>query len=336
MLPVDLFDPLDDSLVELWLSDNFLTDLPDGIFDGLTGLQTLNLSCNSLTVLDLDRFDPFATTLTTLDIRRNRFTTPPTETDLRAKLTNLTTLLTGDKLCLVNPDTGAPTFADARTARSVAENTTAGRPIGAPVAAVDPDGDRLTYTLGGTDAASFDIVETSGQLRTKTALNHEGRSSYSVTVSVHDGKDANGDVDTATDDTIDVTIDVGNVDEAGTVSFAQIGDAVTATVSDPDGSVHSEVWQWARSSRRSRGWTDIMSATSASYTPVDDDQGMYLRATASYDDAHGPGKGAQGVSASQIALPDLRVTTLVSGLSIPWDIAFTPTARCCSPSGREC
>ena len=324
VLPVDLFDPLDDSLVELWLSDNSLTDLPDGIFDGLTGLQTLNLSCNSLTVLDLDRFDPFATTLTTLDIRGNRFTTPPTETDLRAKLTNLTTLLTGDKLCRVNPDTGAPTFADARTARSVAENTTAGRPIGAPVAAVDPDGDRLTYTLGGTDAASFDIVETSGQLRTKTALNHEGRSSYSVTVSVHDGKDANGDVDTATDDTIDVTIDVGNVDEAGTVSFAQIGDAVTATVSDPDGSVHSEVWQWARSSRRSRGWTDIMSATSASYTPVDDDQGMYLRATASYDDAHGPGKGAQGVSASQIALPDLRVTTLVSGLSIPWDIAFTP------------
>ena len=323
VLPVDLFDSLDDSLVELWLSDNFLTDLPDGIFDGLTGLQTLNLSCNSLTVLDLDRFDPFATTLTTLDIRRNRFTTPPTETDLRAKLTSLTTLLTGDKLC-VNPDTGAPTFADAHTARSVAENTTAGRPIGAPVAAVDPDGDRITYTLGGTDAASFDIVETSGQLRTKTALNYEGRSSYSVTVSVHDGKDANGDVDTATDDTIDVTIAVGNVDEAGTVSFAQIGDTVTATVSDPDGGVNDEVWQWTRSSRRNRGWTDIMNSTSASYTPVDDDQEMYLRATVSYDDAHGPGKGAQGVSASQIAPPDIRVTTLVSGLSIPWDIAFTP------------
>ena len=45
---------------------------------------------------------------------------------------------------------------------------------------------------------------------------------------------------------------------------------------------------------------------------------------ASYDDAHGPGKGAQGVSASQIAPPDIRVTTLVSGLSRPWDIAFTP------------
>ena len=324
VLPVDLFDPLDDSLVDLGLSDNSLTDLPDGIFDGLTGLQTLNLSCNFLTALDLDRFDPFATTLTTLDIRRNSFTTPPTETDLRAKLTSLTTLLTGDKLCSVDPAPGAPAFADARTARSVAENTTAGRPIGAPVAAVDPDGDRMTYTLGGTDAASFDIVETSGQLRTKTALNYEGRSSYSVTVSVHDGKDANGDVDTATDDTIDVTIAVGNVDEAGTMSFAQIGDTVAATVSDPDGGVNGEVWQWARSSRRSRGWTDIMSATSASYTPVDDDQGMYLRATASYDDAHGPGKGAQGVSSSQIAPPDLRVTTLVSGLSRPWDIAFTP------------
>ena len=51
-----------------------------------------------------------------------------------------------------------------RTARTVAENTVAGEAIGAPVAATDPDnGDTLTYTLGGADAASFDIVSTSGQ-----------------------------------------------------------------------------------------------------------------------------------------------------------------------------
>ena len=31
----------------------------------------------------------------------------------------------------------------------------------------------LTYTLGGTDAASFSIVSTTGQLQTSTALDYE-------------------------------------------------------------------------------------------------------------------------------------------------------------------
>ena len=61
--------------------------------------------------------------------------------------------------------------------------------IGAPVAATDPgNGDPLTYTLGGTDAASFDIVPTTGQLRTKAALNHEATASYTVAVAVRDSK----------------------------------------------------------------------------------------------------------------------------------------------------
>ena len=59
-----------------------------GIFAGLTGLKGLDLSCNALTALDLTRFDPFASTLTYLDISSNSFTTPPTQTALRAKLTN--------------------------------------------------------------------------------------------------------------------------------------------------------------------------------------------------------------------------------------------------------
>ena len=45
--------------------------------------------------------------------------------------------------------------------RMVAENTAAGANIGGPVVATDVDsGDTLTYTLGGTDAASFDIEST--------------------------------------------------------------------------------------------------------------------------------------------------------------------------------
>ena len=84
-----------------------------------------------------------------------------------------------------------PTFAetpgeDGRLLRSVAENTPAGKPIGAPVTATDADGDALTYTLTGPDASSFALDETSGQIQTHTALNYETRASYSVTVTASD------------------------------------------------------------------------------------------------------------------------------------------------------
>ena len=74
----------------------------------------------------------------------------------------------------------APKFADDQdpvtdedeedAARKVAENTAAGIDIGAPVVATDADADVLTYTLEGTDAASFDIDWATGQLKTKGPL----------------------------------------------------------------------------------------------------------------------------------------------------------------------
>ena len=73
---------------------------------------------------------------------------------------------------------------------------------------------RSGHTLGGTDAASFDIVGASGQLQTKAALDYETRTSYSVTVAVRDAKDIHGNPDTTTDDTITVSISVTTEDEA--------------------------------------------------------------------------------------------------------------------------
>ena len=54
--------------------------------------------------------------------------------------------------------------------------------------AVDPDGDTLTYRLGGTDAASFDMESETGQLKTRTDVNydHEVKTSYVVTVQAAD------------------------------------------------------------------------------------------------------------------------------------------------------
>ena len=114
----------------------------------------------------------------------------------------------------------APEFPATETgARSVAENTSAGASIGGPVAATDADNDALTYRLGGTGAASFDIEKSSGQLRTKAALDFETRASYSVTVSVHDGKDARHNANATTDATMTVTVAVTNVDEDGAVTL---------------------------------------------------------------------------------------------------------------------
>ena len=96
----------------------------------------------------------------------------------------------------------------------MAENTATGLDIGDPVAATDTENDTLTYSLDATSAASFDIDEFSGQLRTKAALDFEDKSSYTVTVSVRDSMDANGDADEMTDDTIRVTIQVANVNDA--------------------------------------------------------------------------------------------------------------------------
>ena len=85
------------------------------------------------------------------------------------------------------PETHAPVFAGSRTTRSIAENTPAGVNIGSPVSATDVDDDTLTYTLGGTDAGSFRMVRSSGQLQTQAPLDYETKKSYTVTVTVSDG-----------------------------------------------------------------------------------------------------------------------------------------------------
>ena len=76
------------------------------------------------------------------------------------------------------PETHAPVFAGSRTTRSIAENTPAGVNIGSPVSATDADDDTLTYTLGGTDATSFSIVRSSGQLQTQAPLDYETKKAY--------------------------------------------------------------------------------------------------------------------------------------------------------------
>ena len=292
-----------------------------------------------------------------------------------------------------------PTFQGATTSREISENTPADQNVGAPVRATDQESDTLTYSLGGTDARHFDISTSTGQILTKSALDYEStKKSYTVTVSVHDGKNPNGDADTSSDATItvtinvtnedeapeitsgaattswnenatgtvatyrandpenatttwsvhgsdaanfgiteagelyietvpdyenkrtyqvrvqvsdgsniadlDVTINITNVDEPGVVTLSQsslqVGTQINAGVTDPDRIDSDITWSWHRSTSNTGGWASIRDATGSAYTPGNADEGMYLRATASYDDGHGTGKSASGVTDSKI------------------------------------
>ena len=143
------------------------------------------------------------------------------------------------------PSNNAPTFSDSSTTRTIAENTGSGVNIGSAVSATDADDDTLTYSLGGTDAATFNIDSTSGQLRTSASLDYETKPSYTVTITVSDGNGGS--------DSITVTINITDVDETpsnnaptfsdssttrtiaeNTGSGVNIGSAVSATDADDD------------------------------------------------------------------------------------------------------
>ena len=104
---------------------------------------------------------------------------------------------------------------------TVDENTPPGSLVGDAITGTDPDGDVLTCSLSGIDASSFVLDGSTGQITvgSGTLLDYEsGPTRYTVVVSVHNGRGAYGDDDSTIDDLIEVSIDVSNVDEAGTVS----------------------------------------------------------------------------------------------------------------------
>ncbi|MYA68498.1 leucine-rich repeat protein, partial [Candidatus Poribacteria bacterium] len=206
-LPSGVFDGLT-ALTTLYLDNNKFTSLPSGVFDGLTALTVLWLHNNPFTSLPSGVFDEL-TALITLNLAYNAISNVSALENMTA-LTHL--YLSGNPISDYGPlsrlkaaidaiedhpgifididiNNNIPVFTDGTsTARSIAENTASGTNIGDPVSATDADtDDPLAYTLGGTDAESFSIVSTSGQLQTNAALDYETQSAYTVTVDVAAG-----------------------------------------------------------------------------------------------------------------------------------------------------
>ncbi len=182
-----------------------------------------------------------------------------------------------------------PSFVDgSATTREVPENSPGGTRVGGPVAATVSGGRHLTYRKSGVGGALFDVASQTGQIfvAADAALDYEsGTRSYTfeVTAKALAGPESK----------IPVTITVTNVDEAGAVALQppgapQIGTPITAALTDPDGGVTGEVWQWQRSAD-GVSWTDIEGAMSAEYTPVASDAAMLLRVRVTYGDTLGSG-----------------------------------------------
>ena len=115
----------------------------------------------------------------------------------------------------------SPSFTEgSKTTRSVPENVPVGTKIVNRVSARDPDGHRVTYSLGGDDRRSFTIGSLLGQLYTNVELDRETKARYYVTAVVSDRGGGS--------DSIEITIIVTDVDEAPAVTGEQ-------AVSQPEG-----------------------------------------------------------------------------------------------------
>ena len=124
-----------------------------------------------------------------------------------------------------SPSNNAPEFSGTTAARSFTETVgdateAAARDVGAVVTATDADGDTLTYTLEGTDAAKFTVNSSSGQLRTRAGerYDREAKASYAVRVKADDSNSGT--------DTVAVTISVNNAVE---IPLAPVAPTVAAT-----------------------------------------------------------------------------------------------------------
>ena len=192
--------------------------------------------------------------------------------------------------------------------------------------ALDPEEEDVTWTISNAgdispDEGDFEIND--GRLAFAETPDYEDPKDaspadnvYQVTIVATDtpvggGVPLEAERDTIVTRTLKVT--VTNVEEPGEVDLTtlqpQEGVAITATLTDLDGKPRGTfttdltdaadgaetAWQWARSTRVSGSWTDIednedtenvKEGQAPSYTPTKDDVGMYLRATATYQDGH--------------------------------------------------
>ena len=186
-------------------------------------------------------------------------------------------------------------------------------PVGTYTAS-GPEAASVRWTLEGDDAGDFRFSSSSGMstmLMFSSSPNYEmprdadTDNTYMVTLKANDGENM---------DTHAVRVTVTDEEEAGRVALSSmtpvVGAALTATLTDYDGSISDVTWMWDTSSDMST-WaagsgTDEANAdgTASTYTPDSADDGMYLRATAMYTDGYDSGNEETATTTSAVTAGD--------------------------------
>ena len=234
----------------------------------------------------------------------------PTSTgEMRTAISSTGNMLTSGETSPVEADPLPNVKPRFRTGSSQAiEEGEAGRFLSERITATDRDGDNLTFGIQpGQDAALFEINASTGQIRAVGAVDFETAGAQGLlffTVTLHDGKGLDVNDMVINDDSIDATtvvsVQVIDLEEEGVVTLSDLepeaGDQLTATLTDGDGGVTGESWQWWRSQDGRTGWSPISGATNNRYTPTVADEDAYLRATVEYTDRRGGGKRAEAIT----------------------------------------
>ena len=198
----------------------------------------------------------------------------------------------------------------------------AGPTIAGPCTGTDPDGDRLTWS-----AAGFSVNPTSGPSGGSTTVSfatepdYETAQSHTVAVTATDPHGASG--------SDDITINVRNVDEPGTLTIspdpARVRERVTLTVTDPDDGVRGTTWAWwpVSSASRTTG-DDARNSVSAAFYPNRTYANKKISARVTYTDNHGSGKDAEKTTTHAVrpnvplAPPDLTASRGDGQVDLSW------------------
>ena len=155
--------------------------------------------------------------------------------------------------------------------------------------ATDPELDAVNWNLVGDDAEAFEVrghPGTPGNRRInfttppdyEMPADDDGDNVYKVTLVATDG---------SMEGRRDIRITVTNEAEGGKVTLSadqpHLGVPLTATLTDPDGVLTIVSWAWVQVDGTDDG-KEIPTATTNMYTPGDDDEGAFLKVTATYRD----------------------------------------------------
>ena len=182
------------------------------------------------------------------------------------------------------------------------------------------DAGGLAWSLSGDDAGRFSIDDPGGALRFSiqptgddlflelpdfdNPLDNDGDGTYEITVHAQVGSDQHS---------LDVEVTVTDAPEPGTLALSstrpQLGETLTATLTDPDAATGAATYVWERSV--GRGTWATLANTAASHVPTAADSGRFLRVTATYQDGHGAANTATART-SEAVTADLLTALAVS------------------------